>query len=504
MARRLYITSAVLLTALLSPLQSAPMLNIQIVQTTRSGDRLQPVTPHPVDPTCDGPILVLDSATEFQTLIGIGGSFTESTAYVIAELSQAQRSRLMDAWFGPMGAHYSLTRTHIASCDFSLRNYSYAPVPADTDLQHFSIEPDRTYLLPMIQNALSVRGAEFKILASPWTAPPWMKSNQDWNGGELLEAHYPTFAAYILRYLEAYEKEGITIWGLTPINEPLGNNSNWESMHFTPDSMARFIGDHLGPLLKANKREVGIWVYDQNREELMLDWAAALMGNPQVAQYVAGMAVHWYQSTRDVGGPVLDAYRQLYPQFPVLHSEGCIDALGDDEPIGAWLEDDWYWRPEATDWGFRWASDDNKPNHPPYQPFYRYTRDLIEGLNHGLAGWIDWNMALNTRGGPNHARNFCLAPVLVDSGRDAVYFTPLFYAVAHFSKYMRPGARRIGISGTSNDFIATAVRNPDNSVAVAVFNMRPSTVRYRVSLNGSQVAIEIPAQALQTVVLKDR
>lgn len=203
---------AALLAAPLCHLQSATMpLDVQIYQTTRSGDRLKAVTAQPADSDAGGPSLVLDPGQQFQSLIGIGGSFTESTAYVISELSAAKRASLMEAWFAPEGAHYSLTRTHIASCDFSLRNYTYAPVPGDVELQHFSIEPDRTYLLPMIQSALKVKDAEFKILASPWTAPPWMKSNRDWNGGELLDEHYGTFAAYILRYLEAYEKEGIDI-----------------------------------------------------------------------------------------------------------------------------------------------------------------------------------------------------------------------------------------------------------------------------------------------------
>jgi glucosylceramidase len=214
------------------------------------------------------------------------------------------------------------------------------------------------------------------------------------------------------------------------------------------------------------------------------------------------MAVHWYQSTVDVGGEWLDKVHEKYPAMEMLHSEGCIDALGDDEPIGAWLEDDWYWRPEATDWGTFWAAEKDKKDHPPYRPFYRYTRDLIGGLNHNLVGWIDWNMVLNTRGGPNHARNYCLAPVLVDSGRDRVYYTPLYYSIAHFGKFIRPGARRIGLAGQDDDLMATAFRNPDGSIAVAVFNMGEEDVTYALKLDDKSFPIVIKGQALQTVVIR--
>ena len=474
---------------------------VRIYQTSREGDRLKQVEPRLQPGSQTSRQLVLDPSTTFQTLIGIGGSFTESGAYVLSELSRESRKKVLEAYFSPAGAHISLTRTHIASCDFSVRNYTYAPVPGDEKLEHFSIEPDRTYLLPMIQQAQSVAGSEFKILASPWTAPPWMKTNGTWNGGELKPEYYAAFAQYIIKYIEAYGKEGIPIWGLTPINEPLGNDANWESTHFNPQQMRTFIANHLGPALRDASLDVPIWIYDQNREDLMLDWARAILGDPEAAAFVSGMAVHWYQSTIDVGGEILDKLLDEFPDTRVLHSEGCIDALGDDEPIGAWLEDDWYWRPEATDWGFFWARDEDKKHHPPYRPFYRYTRDLIGGLNHGLVGWIDWNMVLNTRGGPNHARNMCLAPVLVDSGRDDAYFTPLYYAIAHFSKFMRPGAVRIGLSGHDDSFMATAFRNPDGSTAVAVFNLGEKDVSYSLATPHGPLEISISGQALQTVLL---
>ena len=475
---------------------------IEIYQTSRQGDRLAPVGVSQAAEKIPDYTLMLDPSQTDQTLIGIGSSFTESGASVLAELSPKQRNRLMQAWFSPAGAHISLTRTHIASCDFSLKNYTYAPVAGDVEMKHFSIEPDRTYLLPMIKDAQAVTGADFKILASPWTAPPWMKDNQTWNGGELLPQYYTAFAKYNVKYIQAYAKEGVPIWGLTPINEPNGNGSNWESTHFNPEQMREYIANHLGPALQDAGLNTAIWIYDQNRGDVLMDWANAIYGDKKASAFVRGMAVHWYQSTIDVDGESLDNVHDAYPAKEIMHTEGCIDALGDDEPIGSWLEDDWYWRPEATDWGKFWAAEEEQKDHPPYRPFYRYVRDLIGGLNHHFVGWIDWNMVLNTRGGPNHARNYCGAPVLVDSGHDDVYFTPLYYAIAHFSKFIRPGAQRIGLTGHNDTLMATAFKNPDSSIALIVFNLAEENAVYSVARGEERFAVEIKGQALQTVVIR--
>ncbi|MGE9290069.1 MAG: glycoside hydrolase family 30 protein [Puniceicoccales bacterium] len=475
-----------------------PESTVHIYQTTRQGDRLKEIDPE-IDPSVTDYSLRLNPEETFQTLIGVGGSFTESAAQVLSELSATQREIALRLYFSPSGAQYSLTRTPIASCDFSLNHYTYAPVPDDTALAHFSIAPDRTYLLPMIQEAQKIPGASFKILASPWTAPPWMKTNQTWNGGKLLPEHYPTFARYIVRYLQTYRKEGIPIWGITPTNEPMGNDSNWESLHFTASEMADWIANHLGPALEAGAPGTRIWAYDQNRGQHLEEWADTLYANPQAAQYVDGMAVHWYESTLSIGAESLDAVHTRHPGKGLLHSEGCIDAIGDDEEIGSWLEDDWYWRKEATDWGYIWAPEDQKANHPAYRPFYRYARNLIGGLNHNLVGWIDWNLFLNTRGGPNHARNFCLAPILVDSGRDSLYITPLYYAIAHVSKYIRPGAVRIGLHGHDDDLMATAFRNPDGSIALVAFNGLEEEITYEILLGSETIPLRIPGQALQTI-----
>ncbi len=169
-----------------------------------------------------------------------------------------------------------------------------------------------------------------------------------------------------------------------------------------------------------------------------------------------------------------------------------------------WRDDDWYWRREATDWGYDWAPEEDKPLHPKYVPAFRYARDIIGGLNSWLVGWIDWNMVLDTRGGPNHAENWCIAPVIARPETDEVYYTPLYYVLAQFSRYIRPGAVRIGVRGLDGlpeGVMATALRNPDGRIVVALLNQSDTQVDYAVTLAGRQLDVAIAPSAVQTLIL---
>jgi glucosylceramidase len=470
-----------------------------VIQTSRAGDKLAEIATLELAEAgdTDRPVIALDPATEHQTILGFGGSFTESTAWVLDQLSGEKRQEVVEAYFGPSGADYTLTRTHINSSDFSLGNYAYAEVPGDTELEHFSIEEDLDDVVPLIRDAMAVSEAGFRIIASPWTAPPWMKDNNAWNDGSLRPELYPTWALYFSKYIRAYREQGIDIWGVTIENEPLGNGGQWESMIFTPASMAEFLKNHLGPRFEEDGLDAKILVYDQNRDHLE-EWADVILGDPEAAKYAWGTAVHWYSSTVDWYPEALNAVQERYPDKAILHTEGTIDA-----EVPVWQDDDWYWRGEATDWGYDWAPEEDKHLHPKYVPAFRYARDIIGGLNSWLVGWIDWNMVLDTRGGPNHAENWCIAPVIARPETDEVYYTPLYYVLAHFSRYIRPGAVRIGSSpeGLPEGLMATAFRNLDGRIAVALLNQSDSPVDYAVTLGGRRIETTIAARAVQTLVV---
>jgi len=468
-------------------------LMVDVYETSASGNKLTKVSGF--TPEKNSSIIKLDPDQKFQKITGFGGSFTEASASLLNRLSKDKRDTVIQAYFSEKGANYSLTRTHMNSCDFSLSQYSYSPVEDDIHLEHFTIKEDQEDLIPMIKDALKVSKDGFKIIASPWTAAPWMKDNNAWVGGKLLPKYYDTWALFFSKYINAYKKEGIDIWGFTVENEPLGNNSNWESMHFSPDEMTNFVQNHLGPKLEKDTHQVKILGFDQNREDLK-EWVDSMYQSEVSSNYFDGTAIHWYASTYEVYSKELLYAHYKAPSKYLIQTEACIDSQ-----IPVWKDDAWYWRKEATDWGFDWAQEKDKHLHPKYAPVNRYARDIIGCLNNWVDGWVDWNMVLDTQGGPNWFKNWCIAPVIVDPKKDEVYFTPLYYTMAHFSKYIRPDATVIGLENSDIELKVTAAENTDGSIAVVVFNEGTTQKSFKLSLGENESTITISAQAIQTILI---
>jgi len=469
-------------------------LEVEVYETSENGNKLTRIVEFSkVDSSA---VIKILPEQKFQTITGFGGSFTESSAYLLNKLSKKNRDTILQAYFADDGARYSLTRTHIASCDFSLNNYTYAPVEGDVEMKHFSIDEDRDDLIPMIKEAQAISKDGFKIISSPWTSPPWMKDNKKYVGGKLLPKYYDAFALYFSKYLDAYKAEGIDIWGLTPVNEPHGNGNNWESMHFNPQEETDFVQNHLGPKLEADGYgKVNILGYDQNRHGLK-EWVDAMFKDEASSKYFAGTAIHWYESTYDYFPEELQYAHNKAPNKYLIETEGCIDS-----EIPKWNDDKWYWSKEATDWGFDWREDEKKYLHPKYAPVNRYARDIIGCLNNWVDGWVDWNMVLDRQGGPNWFKNWCGAPVIVDPVKDEVYFTPLYYTMAHFSKYIRPGAEVIGVENADKALMVTAAKNPDGSIAVVIFNEGKSSIDFTLMLGEDTVKVKIHQHAIQTIII---
>jgi glucosylceramidase len=488
------IFSAALIVLLMGCNKTIETLQVAVYETSENGNKLTKITAFSV---VENPVAITILPEEkFQTITGFGGSFTESSAYLLNQISKKNRDTILEAYFGESGAKYSLTRTHMNSCDFSLSQYSYAPVADDMELKHFSIQEDKDDIIPMIKDAMAVSKDGFKILSSPWTASPWMKDNNAWVGGKLLPKYYDTWALFFSKYIDAYKAEGIDIWGFTVENEPLGNGNNWESMHYSPDEMTNFVQHHLGPKLEADGHTAKILGYDQNREHLK-EWVDSQFKNEATSKYFDGTAIHWYASTYDYFPEELQYAHKKAPNKYLIQSEACVDS-----EIPKWQDDAWYWKKEATDWGWDWAPEEDKHLHPKYAPVNRYARDIIGCLNNYVDGWIDWNMVLDTQGGPNWFKNWCVAPVLVDPVKDEVYFTPIYYTLAHFSRFIRPNAVRIGINNPDKDLLVTAAKNADGTIAVVVFNEGKVKKNIKLILDNKSVAIAIAEQAIQTIIIQ--
>ncbi|QSE96428.1 glycoside hydrolase family 30 protein [Fulvivirga lutea] len=472
-------------------------MNIDVFETSASGNKLTLLSEfEKAESTVE---IVLNPEAQFQKITGFGGSFTEATAYLLNKLSEEKRNEVLEAYFGESGAKYSLTRTHINSCDFSLSNYSYAPIADDMELDSFSIAQDKDDIIPIIKAAQKKSKEGFKIISSPWTAPPWMKDNNSWVGGKLLPKYNDTWALFFSKYISAYANEGINIWGITVENEPLGNGNNWESMHFTPHEMTDFVQNHLGPTLEQNSQSnIKILGYDQNREHLK-EWVDAMYSDSIKSNYFDGTAIHWYASTFEVFPDELQYAHQKAPNKHLIQTEACVDA-----EVPKWKDDAWYWSKEATDWGWDWAPESEKKMHPKYVPVYRYARDIIGCLNNWVDGWVDWNMVLNKQGGPNWFKNWCVAPVLADPENDEVYYTPLYYTMSHFSRFIRPDAVRIGLNLSTDELLATAVHNPDGTIALVVLNQENQPRNMKIKLKGLERDLTISAKALQTIIISPK
>ena len=469
-------------------------LAVKVYETSASGNKLTLMTEFSAKGKASS-IKILPGQT-FQTITGFGGSFTESSAYLLNKMSKEKRDQILEAYFGDNGAKYSLTRTHMNSCDFSLGHYSYAPVEGDKELNHFSVEEDKADIIPMIKDAMAVSKDGFKIISSPWTAPPWMKDNKSWLGGKLLPEYYNTWALFFSKYIDAYKAEGIDIWGFTVENEPLGNNNNWESMNFSPEEMTGFVKNYLGPKLKSDGNNVKILGYDQNRGDELKQWVDVMYKDEASSKYYDGIAVHWYASTYDWFPESLQYAHKKAPSKYLIQTEACLDGL-----VPKWKDDQWYWSKEAKDWGWDWAPADQKYLHPKYVPVFRYARDIIGCLNNWVDGWVDWNMVLDKQGGPNWFKNWCGAPILVDPDKDEVYITPVYYVMAHFSKYIRPEAKIIGFENSDTDLMVTAAQNPDGSIIAVVLNQDSEAKSFTLILGKKSTKISISANALQTIVI---
>ncbi|MCP4077031.1 MAG: glycosyl hydrolase [Gammaproteobacteria bacterium] len=524
--------------------------SIEILQTSEQGDRLATVTNLKfVAGEASGNVIDVDPAKLKQSIVGIGTSFTESSAFVLAHLSVDKRTEVMEQIFSEKGANFSLARTPVGSCDFCVEGrYTYADhIAGDTSLQCFSIEPDldgfdsNKYpgikdpsfdLLPMITQACQIKSKQddktFRIIASPWTAPVWMKDIEDWyqpgsaannyqgTGGSLKACYQATFAEYLVKYLDAYRAQDIDIWAITPVNEPLGNSGQWESMHFTAQSQNDFIKHYLGPKLQqSDNANVRLLIYDHSRDKLE-HWADTIYTDADTARYVYGAAVHWYESTFKVYEDVFNRVHEKYPDYAIIHSEGCIDDLGNDAPPGVldpagfkesgWFDnDDFWWNDNASDWGYTvpWPGV-NVDDHPLYAPVHRYARNIIVSLNNWVCGWIDWNIVLDRRGGPNHVGNYCGAPIMIDVSNGYVYYTPIFYVLAQFSRTIRPGDRVVFtelflLEEAQNDIYACATINAEKQITVQVLNTSKQTMEYALQIGHQHAAVTIDANSLQSI-----
>lgn len=418
-------------------------------------------------PTEQQAAVFVDPGKRFQTLLGIGGALTDAAAETFYKLPKERQREVLTACFDPVkGNGYSLGRTHINSCDFSSSSYTYVK-DGDKDLRSFDIAPDRRARIPFIKEVLATATQGFTLFASPWSPPAWMKSNHDMlHGGKLLPEYYDAWARYYACFIRAYEQEGIPIWGMTVQNEPMATQT-WESCVYTAEEERDFVKNYLGPTLQREglgDKKIIIW--DHNRS-LMYQRAKVVLDDPDAAKYVWGVGYHWYVGDHfDNVGLV----QESYPNTKLLFTEGCHG------PFKASQLNDWQWGE-------------------------LYARSMINDFNQGAVGWTDWNVLLDEKGGPNHVANYCFAPIHGDTHTGRLTYLNSFYYIGHFSKFIRPGARRIVSSSTLDELSTTAFLNEDGSIAVVVLNQTEKSQPFLLWLDGRAAKCESPAHSILSLVV---
>ena len=418
--------------------------------------------------------ILVDPAKQFQTVLGIGGALTDAAAETFYKLTEKNKARFLEAYYNiDEGIGYSLGRTTIHSCDFSSASYTYVE-EGDSALSSFSIEHDREFRLPFTKKAIEAAGGKLTMYASPWSPPAFMKTNNHMlEGGKLKPEYFQSWANYYIKFIEAYEAEGIPIWGLTIQNEPMAVQ-RWESCIYSAEEERDFLKNYLGPTL-ADKgmgdKKIIIW--DHNRD-LLFQRASVVLNDPEAAKYVWGTGFHWYEDWKD-GIPMFQAVKNVNEVFPdknLIFTEGCNEGYDIERIDEVWLAE-------------------------------RYGRSMINDFNNGVVAWTDWNILLDETGGPNHVGNLCFSPVHGDSRTGELTFTNSYYYIGHFSKFVRPGAKRISSVSCANILLSTGFINEDGSVVIVAMNQGEKPVDYTITLAGKTAGISIPGHAIQTIVLSE-
>jgi glucosylceramidase len=409
------------------------------------------------------PRLVVNTERRFQTQLGFGGAFTEAAATVWQGLPEGAREQLLRDYFDPVEGHgYTLGRVHMNSCDFALGNYAHVEQPEDFALESFSIERDRRALLPFIQAALRVAARPIQLLVSPWSPPAWMKTNGEMNhGGRLRPECRAAWAQCYVRFIRAYEAEGVPVWGVSVQNEPAATQT-WDSCRYSAEEERDFVRDHLGPALHgAGLGRIKIVVWDHNRD-LIVDRTSVIYSDAEAAQYVWGAGFHWYGEDHF---DHLQLVHDAWPDKHLLFTEGCQEG---------------------------------GPHHGSWALGERYGRSMIRDLNRWTVGWIDWNLLLDHSGGPNHVGNLCSAPILADATGAALLHQSSYWTIGHFARFIQTGARRVLCAASRQDLECTAFVNPDGSTATVVMHRREAPIRFVLHLDGQDYAAELPPQAIAT------
>ncbi|GAB5583887.1 lysosomal acid glucosylceramidase isoform X2 [Prionailurus iriomotensis] len=442
----------------LDPLTLPALGTFSRYESTRSGRRMElSLGPIRANRTGTGLLLTLQPDQKFQKVKGFGGAMTDAAALNILALSPPARNSLLKSYFSEEGIEYNIIRVPMASCDFSIRTYTYDDSPDDFQLRDFILPEE------------DVRLKDTPDSPGPGAGPtPCVTLRQSLDVTHLAEDQrgseregvtqgaagrsLPPDLGQILWFLDAYAEHRLRFWAVTAENEPsagLLSGYPFQCLGFTPEHQRDFIARDLGPTLaNSTHRDVRLLILDDQRL-LLPRWAQVVLADPEAAKYVHGIAVHWYLDFLAPAKATLGETHRLFPDTMLFASEACTGSKFWEQSVrlGSW------------DRGMQ------------------YSHSIITNLLYHVVGWTDWNLALNPEGGPNWVRNFVDSPIIVDITKDTFYKQPMFYHLGHFSKFIPEGSQRVGLLASEKNGLDTvALTRPDGSAVLVVLNRSPKDV----------------------------
>ena len=421
----------------------------------------------------------LKASEEFQTIDGFGAAITGSTAYNLLKMQPADRAAFLKQTFSHTeGYGMSYIRICIGCSDFSLSEYTCCDKEG---IENFALTDEETkYVIPVLKEILTYN-PELKIMASPWTAPKWMKVNNltdlkpydSWTGGQLNPKYYQDYATYFALWIKAFNKEGIDIYAMTPQNEPL-NRGNSASMFMGWQEQRDFVKTALGPKFKAEGIDTKIYVFDHNYNyDNMADqqgYPTKIYADEEASKYIAGAAYHNY------GGNLneLNAIHKANPDKELVFSESTAGDWNNGANLQARLIDD-------------------------------MEQITLGTVNRWCRGAIIWNLMLDSKRGPNRPGGCTTGFGAVDINDDfkTIRRNSFYYIMAQMSAGVKPAAKRIGTEGfTKNGLTFSAFRNPDNSYALVLSNKNSEDVRATVDDGSHHFPVTVPAKGIVTLSWK--
>jgi glucosylceramidase len=449
--------------------RTVPAGQVQVIQTTQAGDRLaaQASMTFAVDDGSSLPTLTVTPATTYQTIYGFGASFTETAVYNLCKVTAARKSEVLNLFFNPYtGAGFSLIRTTINSCDFSLGLYDYDGTANDYDLVNFDMSHDMRWMVPTIRQALRVPGSNFKLFASPWAPPAWMKTSNNrigadgGGGGSLRTQCYQSWANYFVKYIRTMKANGITMWGVTIQNEP-AYDAYWEACVYSADQERDFLKNNLGPTFADSGIDTKIMIWDHNKD-IIVSRVTPILSDPVAKNYAWGIAYHRYAGDQF---PNMVATHDAFPTYPMIATECSVRET--------------------------WAEAE------------RMAHEIIGDINNWSGGYLTWNLVTDYAGGPFHNRpapGSCVGPIVLDSVTNGMQIFPNYYYMAHFSKYVQPGAVRVLSALSGSTLQITTCKNTNGCIVVEVLNTSAGAVAFKIKQGTQIIKPTIPAHSLMSFI----